>query len=100
MLVAGNGGGDAFFPLAPTLQLPLSLDRLVATVDTLCKLGLYRELFELFAVHLFFPLKAVNADEEVVAVDTLAIEGAYDRRLELGVDWAVYESGIDGDGTS
>jgi hypothetical protein len=81
MLVAGNGGGGAFFPLL--LQLPLPLDRLVATVDTLYTLellALYRELFLLF--------QGVNAEDEVVAVETLAIDGAYDLQLE----WAAYES--------
>jgi len=72
MLVAGNGGGGAFFPLAPTLQLSLSLDRLVAAVDTLRMLA----LLTLYREPCFFPLKAVNAEDEVVVVDTLAMEGA------------------------
>jgi len=78
--VAGSGGGGAFFPFAPALQLPLPLERLVAAVETLrtlALLALYRELFELLAVHLFLLLlNAVNAEEDVVVVSTLAIEGA------------------------
>lgn len=75
----GNGGG-AFFSPAPTLQLPLPLDTLVALVEmlrTLALLALYLDEFEL-AVHRFFPLNAVNAEEAVVDVETLEIEGAYD----------------------
>lgn len=78
-MFAGNGGGG-FFPPAPTLQLPLPLDTLVALVETLrtlALLALYRDEFEL-PVHRFFPLNAVNAEEAVVDVETLEIEGAYD----------------------
>lgn len=77
MFVGGIGGTASF------LQLPLPLDMLVAavlTLRTLAALPLYLEL----ARALSFPLNAVNPLDEVVAVETLAIEGAYDRRPDRG----------------
>lgn len=79
ILVAGSGGGSPFFPLAAALHEPEPEDRLVAVVETLCTLA--REL--LVAPEFrqpFLPLNAVNADEDVVVVEILLIDGAYERR--------------------
>jgi hypothetical protein len=71
-MLDGNGGTGL-------LDLHEPEDILVAAVDTLRTLALL-----LLERHPFFPLNAVNPDDEVVAVETLAIEGAYDRRLDCG----------------
>jgi hypothetical protein len=76
LTLVGNGGGGPFFPFA-TRHDPEPDETLVAFVETLrtlAALPLYLELVVL--ILLFLPLKAVNPDELVVAVDTLAIEGA------------------------
>ncbi len=64
LMLDGSGG-----------RLPVDLhepdDTLVAAVDTLRTLAPL-----LLARDLFLPLKAVNPDDDVVVVETLAIDGA------------------------
>lgn len=76
LMLEGRGGG--FLPFPAALHEPDDPeDMLVAAVETLRTLALL-----LLARHLFLPLKAVKADDEVVVVEMLAMDGAYERRLD------------------
>lgn len=75
LTLAGSGGGGPFFPLATLPDPDETLVAFVETLRTLAALPLYLEL-ALVLVLLYLPLKAVNPDELVVAVETLAMEGA------------------------
>jgi hypothetical protein len=75
-MLEGRGGG--FLPFPAALHEPDDPeDILVAAVETLRTLALL-----LLARHLFLPLNAVKADDEVVVVEILAMDGAYERRLD------------------